>query len=168
MDYLKKPQVFNPANGLFANNHFQMAYATNDIERAKQLLQGRYHIKHFQKLQGQTPAGGTIHVELAWAGSLMLELITAAGPGAELFMHQLPDQAFSIRHHHLGYLIGSEKDWQALQTLIKNNGYRLLSENNNQGFMRHCFIDAPELGHYLEFIFPEPAGLEFLNNVPAN
>jgi hypothetical protein len=40
--------------------------------------------------------------------------------------------------------------------------------SDNPGFMQSCFVDAPELGHYLEYIFPSPAGAEFLSSVPGN
>ena len=33
--------------------------------------------------------------------------------------------------------------------------------------MDSCFVDAPELGHYLEYIFPTQAGIDFFAAVPA-
>lgn len=166
---IKRPAaVFDPARGLLRNDHFQMAYATNDIERAQALFSERYGIREYRQLKGEMPSGGHIHVELAWVGNTMYELISASGPGSEIYMSRLPDSEFTIRHHHLGFLIYNREDWDQLHRVIAEGGFDLLSENNNQGFMRHCFVDAPELGHYLEYIFPEPAGLAFFEAVPGN
>jgi hypothetical protein len=29
-----------------------------------------------------------------------------------------------------------------------------------------CFVDAPVLGHYLEYFLPKQAGLDFFHSVP--
>lgn len=168
-ELLRRPgSAFDPAKGLLRNDHFQMAYATNDIGRARDIFSDRYGIQQFRQLRGQMPAGGHIHVELAWVGNTMYELVTATGPGSDLFMRNLPGDTFALRHHHLGFLVYDEGDWHQLHELVEHNGFTLLAENNNTGFMQHCFVDAPELGHFLEFIFPEPAGLAFLQDVPGN
>jgi hypothetical protein len=39
---------------------------------------------------------------------------------------------------------------------------------NTEGFMRYCYVEVPELGHYLEYILPEAAGIEFFESVPSN
>ncbi len=168
---VKRSQTFDPDRGLLANDHFQIAFATNDIDQAKTLLSERYNISEYQQLKGTMPAGGNIHVELAWAGNMMYELVMASGPGSEIFMSRLPsnpNQGFVLQHHHLGFLIYSEQHWLALHELVNQKSYNLLSENNNEGFMRHCFVDAPELGYYLEFIYPEQAGFDFFENIPRN
>ena len=161
-------RVFDPARGLLLNDHFQMSYATNDIGKARAVFSSRYGIEAFRVIEGKMPAGGFIHAELAWVGSIMYEIVTASGPGSEIYMSRLPGDTFSICHHHLGFLVYDQPGWDALQHLIEDRGFSLLSQNNNEGFMRHCFVDAPDLGHYLEFIFPEPAGLAFLEDVPGN
>jgi len=158
----------DPGAGVLRADQFQVSYATNDIERAVEVFRERYGIREFRALAGKLPAGGHIHVELAWVGSIMYELIQASGPGSDLFRHGVPEGEFVITHHHLGFLVYSEEEWDALKARIEQQGDRLLQENNTEGFLRHCFVDAPELGHYLEYIFPEPAGLAFFNDVPRN
>lgn len=165
---MKRPiPTFDPSSGLLRNEHFQVSYATNDIERAKQVLSTRYGIAEFAQLQGQMPSGGHIHVEVAWVGNTFYELVTASGPGSEIFTSRLPQDEFAIRHHHLGFLIYDQPSWDALFQTIERDGWTLLSANKTEGFLAHCFVDAPELGHYLEFIFPEPAGLAFFESVPG-
>jgi extradiol dioxygenase family protein len=166
---MKRPSTtFHPEAGPLRIEQFQIAYATNDIDRARNLFQDRYGIKSFQRLEGQLPAGGYIHIELAWVGSTMYELLTARGAGSEIYVDRLPTDQFAIRHHHLGFLIHHEEEWNALLEEVEREGRTLLSKRNNPGFLQSCFVDAPELGHYLEYIFPEPAGLAFLESVPSN
>lgn len=166
---MKRPSAtYNPADGLLRSEQFQIAYATNDIERARAIFQQRYGIKKFQRLEGPLHAGGHIHVELAWVGNTMYELLTASGPGSELFIGKLPTDQFAIRHHHLGFLIHNENEWNALLAEIAHKGWTLLSQSSNPGFMQSCFVAVPDLEHYFEFLFPEPAGIAFFENVPSN
>lgn len=166
---MKRPSgTFSPAEGLLRAEQFQMAYATNDIERACDIFRQRFGIREFRRLAGQMPSGGHIHVELAWVGPTMYELLTATGPGSELYVGRLPTDRFAIQHHHLGFLIPDEAQWNSLFAQIENNGWTLLSKNNTPGFMQTCFVDVPELGHYFEYLFPEPAGLAFFEGVPGN
>ncbi len=166
---MKRPHsTFDAGAGALRAEHFQVAYATTDIERAKQVFAQRFGIREFRPMQGQMSTGGHIHIELAWVGSTMYELVTASGPGSEVFMAQLPREGFALRHHHLGFLIHSDAEWQALLATVERNGWRVLSQNNNAGFMQTCMVEIPELGHCFEYLFPEPAGLAFLEAVPVN
>lgn len=166
---MKRPETaVRPSDGLLLTEHFQVAYATNDMTRARQLFQDQYGIGEFRRLEGPLPAGGHIHVELAWVGTVMYELLTAEGPGSELYVGKLSAEEFAIRHHHLGFMLHNETQWNALMDRIRKTGATLLSHTNNPGFLQSCFVDAPELGHYLEYFLPEPAGLEFLESVPGN
>ena len=166
---MKRPHAtFDPAAGLLRTEQFQIAYATNDIERARKLFEERYGIKAFRRLEGQLPAGGHIHIELAWVGSTMYELLTATGPGSALYIGKLSTNEFAIRHHHLGFLIHSEAEWNALLTEIAHKGWNMPSKSSNPGFMQSCFVEVPELDHYFEYLFPEAAGLAFFESVPSN
>lgn len=168
-DIFRRPRAtFDPAEGLLRTEHFQMAYATNDIDRACDIFKDRYGIKAFRRLEGRLPAGGDIRVELAWVGTIMYELITASGPGSDLYVGRLPGDGFAIRHHHLGFLIHDVAEWNALMREIERGKWIMPSRSSNPGFMQSCFVDAPELGHYFEYLFPEPAGLAFFEDVPGN
>jgi extradiol dioxygenase family protein len=162
----RTPTHAGPQAGLFGAEHFQMAYATNDIDRACTIFAERYGVREFRRLEGALPAGGKIRVELVWVGTIMYELLTASGPGSDIYMSRLPAEGFTIKHHHLGYLIRDNTEWDALMQKVEREGWSMPHQRNNAGFMKSCFVDAPELGHYLEYICPEPAGLTFFDNVP--
>jgi len=159
---------FSPGQGLLRNDCFQMAYATSDLDRACQVFADRFGITKFRRLEGPLAAGGHIRIELAWVGGTMYELLRAEGPGSDFFMNLLPSKGFAIRHHHLGFFIENLADWAALEAEIERGGWPICSKSHNVGFLRACIIEAPELGHYLEYILPEPAGVAFFEGVPGN
>lgn len=166
-DWVHRPEPpSGPMRGLLTAEPFQMAYATNDIDRACDIFAERFGIGAFRRLEGQRPAGGQIRVELAWVGPTMYELITGHGAGMEIFMDRLPTDRFVIQHHHIGHLVRDEAGWGALEAAAERTGHPLIGVSDNPGFMRSCFVDAPELGHYLEYILPEPAAIAFFNEVP--
>ena len=168
-EFVRRPRAsFQAGHGLLRNDHFQIAYATNDIDRACEIFSDRFGIREFRRMEGPLPMGGHIRVELAWVGGTMYELLTASGPDSDIYMGRLPTSEFAIKHHHLGFLVHDELQWNALQTDAARIGKSVLRPSNNAGFLRSCFIDAPELGHYLEYILPEPAGIAFFENVPGN
>jgi hypothetical protein len=169
-DFVKRPDlILAPATGLMRNDHFQMAYATNDIDRACAIFSDRFGIKNFRRLEGALPEGGHIRIELAWVGTMMYELLSARGPGSEIFRYRTPEgDDFFIRHHHLGYLVHDRAAWDGLDRDAERIGRKVLSKNTTPGFLSKCFVDAPELGHLLEYIFPEQAGIDFFQSVPAN
>lgn len=167
---IARPEIHvAPQGGLLRADQFQIAYATNDMDRACALFGERLGIREFRRLEGILPEGGHIRVELAWVGGTMYELICASGPGSELFMAGVPqDEAFTIKHHHLGFLLPDQRAWDALQNEVRTGRWRMLGLNHNTGFMTRCFVAVPYLGHYLEYILPEPAGLAFLQSVPSS
>jgi hypothetical protein len=157
-----------PGEGLLKAEHFQIAYVTNDAQRACQVFKDRYGVKAFGPLDANTPDGGQIHIELAWVGGVMFEIIEASGPGTDFYNDRLPTDDFAVRHHHFGYLTHDEPGWDALQDEIRRGGRSVAMSGHIEGFMRFCYVEAPELGHYLEYFLLDPAGVAFFENVPAS
>ena len=160
--------AYAPGDGLFRNDHLQMAYATTDIERAKALFGERYGIKEWRQLKGPLAAGGQIHIELGWAGGTMYELVWADGPGSEVFRAGLPAEGFAIRHHHLGFFVPTAEAFEAVKAEVARQGLKVLHVTDVPGFMQAIIVDTPELGHYLEYLFPAEAGVEFFEGTPSN
>lgn len=154
--------------GLLDQEHFQICHCTNDLERACAVFADRFGIEEWRRLEGDLPSGGYIRIAIAWAGGVMYELLTASGPGTDFYMDRLPKDDFAMRLHHLGYLVHDQAGWDAMKAEVTRGGWRISQENNTVGFMRHCYVEAPELGHYLEYIFPEAAGIAFFEAVPAH
>jgi hypothetical protein len=165
---IRRPVSSAAAGGLLQAEHFQIAYVTNDVKRACGVLRGRYGVRNFAPLHVDMPAGGRIHIELAWVGGIMIELIEAIGPGTEFYNDVLPGDGFSIRHHHLGYFVQDIASWEALMKTIQDEAWPVAFEGRNEGFLRFCYIKAPEFDHYLEYLLLDPAGVQFFEAVPAN
>src|ERR1700761_5915464 len=165
MDYLlRRPAPgCDPEQGLFLAEHFQMAYVTTDIERTCQLFGSHLGIRQFKRLEGQLAAGGHIRAEFVWVGSIMYEIIQASGPGSALYMDRLPAGAgFAMKHHHLAYLLHNRQQWDAVFARARQVGWSIPYHNDNP-LVEVCFVDATELGHYLEYFLPKRAGLDFFN-----
>jgi hypothetical protein len=165
---ITRPAGPTATGGLLQAEHFQMAYVTHDVERACDVLRTRYSVRNFAPLHVSLPAGGKIHIELAWASGIMIELIEASGPGTEFYSDLLPTTGFSIRHHHLGYLVQNLSSWEALMRTIEVGEVPIAYQGHNEGFLRFCYIKAPEFDHYFEYLLLDPAGAQFFENVPAN
>lgn len=157
------------AQGLLRAVHFQMAYAVSDMDLAQAMFADRYGVRNWFRLEGALPAGGHMCCALAWAGGLMIELMHAGGPGSAIYMDRLPQgEGLRIRHHHLGYWLEDEAQWEALMAQVAAGGHALPHVSLNTGLMKSCFVEAPLLGHYLEFICPEAAGRALFEKVPVN
>lgn len=165
---IRPPAAFNPGDGLFHSEHFQVAYITNDLDRTLALFRERYRVTEFQSIESELAGGGWLRVELAWIGGMMIELMQAGGPGSDLYNKRLPADGFAIQMHHLGYLIHDQAQWDALDAEVARSGRTIELKNSIEGLLSWCFVKAPELGHYLEYIFPEAGGVAFLQSIPAS
>jgi hypothetical protein len=157
---------FAPGSGLVRNELFQIAYATNDMDRACAIFAERFGVKEFRRLEGALPEGGHVRMEIGWAGAMMYELVCATGPGGEVFRTCLPSEGFAIRPHHLGYFLPSAEAWEAVLREIADSGRKIARETDIPGYLKAVIVEAPELGHYLEYILPEAAGVAFFEGAP--
>lgn len=164
----RPPGEASDSDALLGHEHFQCAYVTDDLDFACAEFGSRYGIKTYSFLEGDLPAGGSIRVAFAWAGGTMYEIIDAKGPGAQFYTNWLPANRHSIRFHHLGYLLGDRGAWCALERHFDDAAMPVAFKSLNPGFMDALYVEAPSLGHYLEYIFPDEAGLAFFEAVPKN
>lgn len=164
----RPPTRFGAGEGLYRNDLFQVAYVTNDIERALQVFADRYGVKEWRRMEGDLKEGGHIRVEFGWAGGSLFEVTQADGPGSALYRQGLPDGEFAIRFHHFGYYIPTEDAWRALLREIEAGGVKVVNETNVPGFLQARIVEAPDLGHWIEYIFPEAGGVAFFQGAPSN
>lgn len=163
----RRPAPILHSSGPLAFEQFQLGYTTNDMVQACAVFAQRYGISKFCALEGEMPEGGRVRLQFAWCGGVMYELIEAEAPNA-FYRDRLPADRFAIRHHHIGYLVRSADEWENLENQISQGNWDVAVRYSEPGFMQAVYIDAPELGHFLEYIFPEAAGMEFFGNVPDN
>lgn len=132
------------------------------------MFSSRYGVSEFSFIEGDMPSGGHIRVAFAWAGGQVLEILDATGPGSEFYTEMLPDGEFAIRFHHLGFIVHDEDGWRALEADLAAGKWPIVHRTLTGTFIDAYYIKAPELGHYLEYVRPFAAGIEFYANVPAN
>jgi len=166
---LKRPETARlPDKGLMRHEHVQIAYVTNDIERAVEVFRKRYGISEFASLAGRIADDSPMNVRVAWAGGTMYEIIEATGPAAQFYNARLPEGEFAIRHHHFAHIVQDREAWSALMAELAMEGIDIVFEKHRQGFMRFCYVKAPDLDHYLEFFLLEKDGIAFFESIPSS
>lgn len=166
---LKRPIIkCAPLNGIFRCEYFQTAYVTNDLERACEIFTRRYGIQGFHALEESFENGSAMSVRLAWIGGHMIEIIQARGPGMEFYNDRLPAKEFAIGHHHLGYLLPDEQTWRELQIEIAESGWNVIMDEDLEGLFKVRYVEARELGHYMEFFLLKSGGIKMFEAVPAS
>jgi len=156
-------------NGLYLSRHFQNAYTTRDLDTAVAMFSARYGIGAFHYMRN-VPFGtdGIINLALAWAGGVMIELIEPQCPIDNLYTVHLPDDQSLIRFHHLGHLIHSRDEYDAICDRAATCGHPIALQGNNHG-INFLYLDArADVGHYLEFVHLDPSMANFFAAVPRN
>ncbi len=153
-------------NGLYLSRHFQNAYTTRDIDAAAKLFGDRHGIKSFHYMR-DVPFGpdATIHIGLAWAGDVMIELIQPNGH-AELYSTHLPPDGQLVRFHHLGHLFEDRAEYDRVVALANASGYPVPIQGNSYG-LNYCYLDVrSDAGHFLEYVHLDPPMARFFDPVP--
>jgi len=158
----------NSGHSLLGREHAHSAWVTNDLDRAIEIFSRRYGVSNLSFIEGPMPTGGHIKVAFAWAGGQVLEIIAGSGPGTEFYNEILPKDEFAIRFHHLGFIVHDEAGWKALEADLCAGDWPIAHETLTGDFIDAYYIKAPELGHYLEYVRPHQAGMDFYAAVPAN
>lgn len=160
---VRPPRAAQPV-GLLGYELFQLAYVTNDLERAVKLLGESYAITNWSYIEA-----GVMRVALAWTNGQQIELIeTAKEQYQPLYDDWIGRKGdFVIRHHHYGYFINSEEEWALLRQQITKAGRKMWMDIEVEA-MKVIYIEAPELGHFLEYIFPNEAGGAYYSSLAAN
>jgi Glyoxalase/Bleomycin resistance protein/Dioxygenase superfamily len=164
------PSTFFPGSAIL-----QVGYVTTDVEEAVKRYRESYGIRDFLKFpnfQAITPSGLslTVHIALAFVKGTQIELIQPVGGDDKMFREILPDSGFAIRHHHFGYGIFSETEWQEVQRAVEAQKIRIALESEAPGMIRFQYLDVREdFGHYLEYLYYlGEGGRKLLADVPRN
>lgn len=155
----------------FLPGFFQTAYVTTDLDQAVRVFDEQYGVKRFHCMHDiPFDERTSISIATAYVGDTMLELIAPNGDGSSMYEVMLPnDGTFAIRHHHLGHLCTEEEEWNQLLALVDKKQQIIAYQGGHEGILKALYIDTRDvLGHYLEYIYCTPAGLEFLNQAPQN
>lgn len=152
---------------LYAEQHFQNAYTTRDVDAAASMFADRHGINSFHFMR-DIPFGpdSTIHIALAWAGDVMIELIQPNGQAQNLYSTMLPAEGQLLRFHHLGHMQQDEDWWKRINVHAAQSGLPVAMQGNSRG-VNYLYLDArAELGHCLEYIYLEGDAVHLFDSVP--
>ena len=164
---VNRPPVTTTPAGSLGCEQFQTAYVVRDLDEAIETFGKHYGVKDFTMLPMPPMEGGaSMRIGLAWTGGQQIELIEAKGPGLELYTDWMKDGR-AIKHHHFGYFIHNDEEWEELEKKLAAEGREYVFSGDG-GICQFIYVDAPELGHYLEFVYPNEEGKALFESVPGN
>jgi hypothetical protein len=158
-----------PYDGLY-----QVAYVTNDFQRALKQFGDTHRIAEFMQLPKMTYATGpgraaVCNIALAYAGAIEIEVIEPLEGDVQLYRDYLPkDGKFAVRHHHLSQLFDSREALERQIEAHKAKGRAVPIEGSAAGGATQYFYAdyRAELGHYMEGIYYAPEARAFLASIP--
>lgn len=154
---------------------FQVAYVTNDLDRAMGELGVLYGLGRFQVTRGAQieTRGGPARADfaLAFVGDQQLELIQPAGGADGPYRDLLPADAYAVRLHHFGQLITDPAAWDGVRSRLLASGCDTPVAgtfcHDGAPLMHYLYADTRQaLGHYLEYMYRTEAGRDIFAQVP--
>lgn len=162
---VSRPARAAHAGGSLGFEFFQNAYVVRDMAAAKAAF-ARYGVKSFTDLPMPDMGETSMKIALGWCAGHQVELIEAKGPGLELYTDWMKGGE-DIRLHHFGYYVNSAEEWAELEALLKAEGREPVFAGEAE-VCKFIYVNAPELGHYLEFVLPTELGRQVFGGAAAN
>ena len=153
----------------------QIGYATTDCAEAVRRYAERYGVSKFLLMPNTesiiSPGQlAILNVALAFVNDTMIEFIEPVSGSDAIYRDALPSGGFAIRHHHLGYSMFSEEEWQAKQREIERQKIEVVLSGESPDVIRYQYIDLrDDVGHYVEYLYYlGRGGRELLEAIPRN
>ena len=160
--------VIGPFPGLY-----QVAYVTNDFERALAQFGVTHAIGDFARLPAtnfNTGPGRNARcdIALAYVGATEIEVIHPISGDVQIYADYLPmDGTFAVRFHHVGRFFDSRDVLERQVAEYRRQGRHVPVDGSAPGSARYFYADfRAELGHYMEGIWYEPAARAWLATIP--
>jgi hypothetical protein len=145
--------------------HHQIAYVTNDLDRATALFERDYGAPGFFVFSNvdsgaSKPGDPELRIALAHVGGIEIELIEPIGDTAPLFKAALTDGPdLDIRFHHVAIRIeGPIANWEAHVASLDFAEHPIVFEGGLGDQLRFFYTDErSRIGHYVEHVWMGPA-----------
>ena len=153
-------------------NVFQIAYVTNDLERAVRCSR-RSRVSPRSPpsttSRSSTPDGGNavINVGLAYVGDVQLEIIEPVEGAVDLYRSWLPE-GFAVRHHHFCSLLDSVEELQQVRADYVAHGYAIALDASLGGSQIFYADTTALLDHYQEYAWVDEDSIAFMATLPRN
>lgn len=151
----------------------QVAYVTNDFDRALKIFGEVHRAKKFMELRDMHyPTGpgreAHCHIGLAYVGATEFEVIQPLGDDVQIYRDYLP-QEFAVRFHHLSRFLETRQDFEQQKAAFQKMGKHLPIVGEFAGRASYFYADfRAELGHYIECITFTEEGREWVKQIPRN
>ena len=141
--------------------HSQIAYVTNDLDRALAVWRDQFGVPAFFVFANDTPGLKFSHpyqlkIALAHVGGTEIELIEPLNGSAPLHAGPLPaDGSFALRFHHVAMRIaGDLADYEAHMASLDPVLHPVVWSGKLGDLMRFAYTDErATLGHYVEHVW---------------
>lgn len=160
------------AVGLLNGRFFQMAYVTNDIDRAMAEYGAKAGIdRFFAGRDAEFDIGGgrmaKAHIALANVGGVQIELIEPVGGHDHVYRQVLSGGDYQIHFHHEAHVLDSVEEFAATKAHVGGLGFDIVIDAETPGY-RYFYADTRTfIGHHTEFFyFSEEATAYFREVVP--
>jgi hypothetical protein len=143
------------------SQHHQVAYVTNDLDRATALFKREYGAPGFFVLDNESTNRGLpddphLRLALCNVGGVEIELIEPIGNTAPLFSDVLErGSELEIRFHHVAIRIdGPSDNWQTHVASVDLVAHPIVFSGSFGDDCHFFYTDeTPRLGHYIEHLW---------------
>ena len=144
--------------------HSQIAYVTNDLERALGIWRDEFDVPRFHVFTNDMPGLESSHpfrlkIALAHVGGVEIELIEPLEGSAPLHAEPLPaDGSFGMCFHHVAMRIeGTLGTFEAHMASLDPARHPVVWTGGFADLMRYAYTDERRtLGHYVEHVWFDP------------
>jgi len=145
--------------------HSQIAYVTNDLQRAMKIWDECHGVGSFYVFSNDMPGVECsppfrMTVALANVGGVEIELIEPVADQAPLHAEGLPQNGgFAMRFHHVAMRIRGElQDFEAHMASLDKTAHPVVWTGGMGEVMRYAYTDErATLGHYVEHVWFDDA-----------
>ncbi|MGW4339521.1 VOC family protein [Rhodococcus koreensis] len=162
------------SNNLLGSPFSQMAYVTNDMDRALTEFADTFGVTKFFRTDNAEYAVGSgrvaiCHVAVAVSGGVQIEVIQPIGGESQLYRTVLDGDDYQLRHHHVAYFPETLEQLGELRDGMRAAGFELVVDATGP-YGSYFYADTRRsLGHYIECICFEPVAFAALQQiVPVN
>lgn len=146
------------------SQHSQLAYVTNDLDRAMAALKHAYDVPGFFEMTNVRPGHDAatmpvLKIALAVVGGVEIELIEPVGENAPMFSDSLPaGKDLAIVFHHVATRVdGPLANWDAHVASLDFANHPVVFQGEMGDMLRYMYTDErPTLGHYVEHVWMSP------------
>ena len=151
----------------------QLGYVTNDFDRSLAVFAEngvpQFVERRYLKIQTGAGEAADLHIGLAVVDGMQIELIQPLGGDDAIYRSALGDESYELHLHHICQLISDSEEFDRLKEGVEAGGIKVALWGVSPTGSKYFYADTRvALGHYIEYIYRDPAMDEaFLAGIPA-